>query len=166
MDGLRGCASDGAYGEGLGRGFRRAVVAFGFAPLDNLDLSIEAGRATLDQRHIGGKAHPVDMSPRIEVVQRIEDEAEALEPRDVELAILDVVVVRNDADVGIELAGRLFRNQCLGLLDVLIAEQELAVEVAEIDGVEVDDVYLAEAGEDEVLEEFAANAASSYHQDA
>ena len=50
------------------------------------------------------------MSPRIEIVQRIEDEAEALEPRDVELAILDVVVVRNDADVGVELAGRLFRN--------------------------------------------------------
>lgn len=50
------------------------------------------------------------MSPRIEVVQRIEDEAEALEPRDVELAILDVVVVRNNADVGIELASRLFRN--------------------------------------------------------
>jgi hypothetical protein len=50
------------------------------------------------------------MSPRIQVVERIEDEAEALEPRDVELAILDVVVVRNDADVGVELAGRLFRN--------------------------------------------------------
>ena len=56
--------------------------------------------------------------------------------------------------------------QCFGLLDMLIAEQELAVEVAEIDGVEIYNVYLAEAGEDEVLEEFAANAASSYHQDA
>ena len=56
--------------------------------------------------------------------------------------------------------------QCFGLLDMLIAEQELAVEVAKIDGIEIDDVYLAEAGEDEVLEEFAANAASSYHQDA
>jgi hypothetical protein len=50
------------------------------------------------------------MSPRIQVVERIEDEAEALEPRDVELAILDVVVVRNDADVRVELAGRFFRN--------------------------------------------------------
>ena len=50
------------------------------------------------------------MSPRIEIVQRIEDEAEALEPGDTELAILDVVVVRYDADVGVELAGRLFRN--------------------------------------------------------
>lgn len=62
--------------------------------------------------------------------------------------------------------GDIVPYQCLGLLDVLIAEQELAVEVAEIDGVEIYNVYLAEAGEDEVLEEFAANAASSYHQDA
>jgi hypothetical protein len=50
------------------------------------------------------------MSPRIQIIQRIEDEAEALEPRDVELAILDIVVVGYDADVGIELAGRFFRN--------------------------------------------------------
>lgn len=49
---------------------------------------------------------------------------------------------------------------------MLIAEQELPVEVAEIDSVEIYNMYLAEAGENEVLEEFAANAASSYHQDA
>jgi predicted PilT family ATPase len=49
---------------------------------------------------------------------------------------------------------------------MLVAEEELAVEVAEVDGVEVDNVDLAEAGEDEVLEQFAADAASSYHQDA
>ena len=49
---------------------------------------------------------------------------------------------------------------------MLIAEQELAVEVAEVDGVEVYNVNLAKAGENEVLEEFAADAASSNHQDA
>ena len=50
------------------------------------------------------------MSPRIQIVQRIENKAEALKPRDVELAILDVVVVCYDAHVRVELAGRLFRN--------------------------------------------------------
>lgn len=49
---------------------------------------------------------------------------------------------------------------------MLVAEQELAVEVAEVDGVEVDDVDLAKAGEDQVLEELAADAPSSDHQDA
>ena len=56
--------------------------------------------------------------------------------------------------------------QCFGLLDMLVAEQELAVEVAEVDGVEVYNVDSAKAGENEVLEQFAADAASSYHQDA
>ena len=55
---------------------------------------------------------------------------------------------------------------CLGLLDVLISEQKLAVEVAEVDGVQVYDVYLAKAGEDEVLEEFTSDSASSDHQNA
>ena len=49
---------------------------------------------------------------------------------------------------------------------MLIAEQELAVEIAEVDGVEVYNVNRAKAGENEVLEEFAADAASSNHQDA
>jgi len=47
---------------------------------------------------------------------------------------------------------------------VLIAEQELPIEVAQVDGVEVYDVDFAEAGENEVFEELAANAASPNHQ--
>ena len=123
------------------------------------------------------------MPPRIEVIQRIKDNVERLEPGDVELRVLDVVVVRFDLDVGVELARRLFCNlspalarlhlylillllahQCLGLLDVLVAKQKLAVEVAEVDGVEVDNVDLAKAGEDEVLKQLAADAASPYHE--
>jgi hypothetical protein len=73
-------------------------------------LPVEASGATLDQRNIGREAHLVNMSPRIQIIQRIENKAETLEPRDVELAILDVVVVRYDVDVGVELASRLFRN--------------------------------------------------------
>jgi hypothetical protein len=42
--------------------------------------------------------------------------------------------------------------QCLGLFDVLLAEQELPVEVAQVNRVEVNDVDLSEAGKNEVLE--------------
>jgi hypothetical protein len=49
---------------------------------------------------------------------------------------------------------------------VLVAEQELAIEVAEIDGVQVYHGDIAKAGEDEVLEEFAADATGSDHQNA
>jgi hypothetical protein len=49
---------------------------------------------------------------------------------------------------------------------MLLAEEELAVQVAEVDGVEVDNVDLSEAGKNEVLEEFASNAAGADHQHA
>lgn len=55
-------------------------------------------------------------------------------------------------------------NQSLGLFDVLVTEEKLAVQVTEIDGVKVDDVDFAIAGEEQVLQKFAANAAGSYHQ--
>jgi hypothetical protein len=48
------------------------------------------------------------VAARIEVVEGIEDDAERLEPCDVELWVLDVVVVCVDVDVGVEYAGRLF----------------------------------------------------------
>jgi hypothetical protein len=78
--------------------------------------------------------------------------------------------MRFDLDVWIEFDGRLFRNlriawlvicnmienarstyQCLGLLDVLMSEEELAIQVGEIDGIEVYNVDLAETGENNVL---------------
>lgn len=49
---------------------------------------------------------------------------------------------------------------------MLVAEQKLAVQVAEVDGVQVDNVDLTKARERQVLEELAADASSSYHQDA
>lgn len=47
---------------------------------------------------------------------------------------------------------------------MLVSEEELAVQVAEIDGIEIDDVDFAVASEKQVLEEFTADAAGSYHQ--
>lgn len=56
-------------------------------------------------------------------------------------------------------------HQCFGFLDVLEAEEELAVQVGEIDGVQVDDVDVAEAGEEEVLEQLAADTAGADEED-
>lgn len=41
----------------------------------------------------------------------------------------------------------------------------MTVQVAEINRIEIDDMYLTEAGEDEVLQQFAANATCSHHED-
>ncbi len=49
---------------------------------------------------------------------------------------------------------------------MLLAEEKLPVEIAEVDRIEVDNVDLAKAGENEVLEEFASDAASADHEHA
>lgn len=54
--------------------------------------------------------------------------------------------------------------QCFGLLDVLGSEEELAIEIAEVNRVEVDNVDLTEAGQDEVFEQFAADTAGTNHE--
>ena len=47
-----------------------------------------------------------------------------------------------------------------------MSEEELAVQIAEIDGVKVDDMNFTEAGQYQVLQQFAAYAASSDEKDA
>jgi hypothetical protein len=59
------------------------------------------------------------MSACIEVIERVKDDVELLEPRDVELRILDVVVVGFDLDVGIELLRRFFGNLLVVLAHAL-----------------------------------------------
>jgi hypothetical protein len=123
------------------------------------------------------------VAPRVQIVQRVEHQLEVAKPADVELIILDVGVMRNDFDVGVELPSSLlcdldpplaplspapYRSsyQSLGLLDVLMPEEELSVEIREVDRVEVDNVDFAKAGEGEVLEELASDATSSNHENA
>lgn len=48
---------------------------------------------------------------------------------------------------------------------MFLPEEKLSVEIAQIDRIEVNDVDLAEAGEDKVLQQFTANASSTNHQD-
>lgn len=106
------------------------------------------------------------MPSRFEIVESIEHELEAAEPSDVELSVLDIRVVGNNLDVRVKSLGSLLRNlnmlpvrncactrgmcslsyQRFRLLDMLVSEEELAVEVAEVNGIKVDDVNFAEAG--------------------
>ena len=77
------------------------------------------------------------MLPRFKVVERIEHNVESLEEVHVEFAIEDVSVTGVDIHGRVELTGRLLGNDGLGLLDVLLPEEELAVQVAQIDSVQV-----------------------------
>jgi hypothetical protein len=55
--------------------------------------------------------------------------------------------------------------KCFGLFDVLMSKEELAIQIAQVDSVEINDVYCAEAVHHQILEKFAPNAASPDHQD-
>ena len=57
-------------------------------------------------------------------------------------------------------------HQRFRLLDVLLSEEKLPIQVAEIDGVQIDDVDVAESGQDEVLEQLAADPSGADQQDA
>lgn len=49
---------------------------------------------------------------------------------------------------------------------MFVTEKELTIEVAEVDGVQINDVDFAEAGENKVLQELAANSSGTDHQNA
>lgn len=61
--------------------------------LDDLNLPIEPCSPTLDKRNIGSQTHPVDMSPRIQIIESIEHNIKSLEPFDVKVQIFDVRMV-------------------------------------------------------------------------
>lgn len=55
-------------------------------------------------------------------------------------------------------------HQGLGFFDMLIAEEKLAIQIAQVNRIKVDDVDFAKAGKQEVLEQFAADATSAHEQ--
>lgn len=103
MNWLARRAADCADRERLGRFLGAAIITSSDSLLDDLHLSVETGSATLDQRDVGGKTHLVHVAPGIQVVQCVEYHLELLEPGDIELGILDIGMVRNDLNIGIEL---------------------------------------------------------------
>ena len=49
---------------------------------------------------------------------------------------------------------------------MFVPEEKLAIEIAEIDGVKVDNVNLTETSEDNILQQLATDAAGTDHQNA
>lgn len=64
-----------------------------------------------------------------------------------------------------ELQRALPGDERLGLPDVLPAKQKLAVQVGDVDGVQVDHLDVLEPAQHERLEELAPDAAGADHQD-
>ena len=74
-------------------------------------------------------------------------------------------MVSRQFDIGVESLRRIFRDESLRFLDVFLTKEELAIEIAQVDGVKIDYVYLTKACQDKVLEEFTANPAGTNEKD-
>jgi hypothetical protein len=55
-------------------------------------------------------------------------------------------------------------HQSLRFLDVLVSEEKLSVQVAQVNCVKVHDVNFTEASQDEVLQKFATNSSCANHE--
>ena len=79
-------------------------------------------------------------SPLTHVVQRIHHESKALDPLQVILRLFDIPMSCMDVDPArrVEMPRRRGRNERFGLGYVRLAEEELAVQVGQVDRVQVD----------------------------
>ena len=154
----------------LGR-FRLALVALRAArPVDDGDLTEVSGGPRLDERDRSREAKTVDPPSRRDVVERVQDERESLEVRDVEPSVVEDVAVVGEvrrvaatavAVVVVVVAGVKGRDHAqrglggddaLGQTDVLTPKEELAIQVRYVDGVEIDHLHVSEAAQRQVLQ--------------
>lgn len=130
-------------------------------------LALEALRAAVDERDDGvlqrgtglvvfdeTEEHGVEPAAGVDGVQTCDDEVELLVEALVE--VHDVCVIRDDIDARDAGVDKVCGDGGFGLAYVGGAEEELAVEVCEVDCVEVDEMDVPEAGEGEVFEQLAA----------
>jgi hypothetical protein len=110
MDRLAWRTSNGAYREAFRGFFGGTIITCRKAFLDDLNLPIEPCSTTLNKRNISSKAHLVDMSSSIQVIQSIEDHSEFLEPIHVELRIFNISMVSLKLHGRVELLRRILSN--------------------------------------------------------
>lgn len=130
MNWLARRAANRAHGERFRGLFWITIVAFCRALMirttqkiashlfDHLHLAVKASGTTLDQGHIGCQAHPVDMTPGLEIVQGVKDYIKFSEPGHRELDVLDVGMMCFELHIGIETCRRF-----LGDLESALADE-------------------------------------------
>lgn len=78
------------------------VTDFSFATEYNADLTQIARRTALDQRYFGRQTESIDVSSRVEVVERVHDERKLTKVVDIELRRFNVAMNGIDASAFIE----------------------------------------------------------------
>mmetsp|Transcript_70334 Transcript_70334/g.186936 ORF Transcript_70334/g.186936 Transcript_70334/m.186936 type:complete len:452 (+) Transcript_70334:1445-2800(+) len=139
---------------------------------DNLCVGLGAQRARLQQGLCKPDAAGVDIQARLDVVQGIDHAVQGI-PEDIVKGVLGVVTYANLHGLNLEGAvhrqGRLGCTRGLGLANVRLPEEELAVQVGHLNAVHVGDCELAlrpaaSSHHRKALEELAAQSSSTHHE--
>lgn len=99
-------------------------------------------RAGLDEWHLGGQAQPIDVTASGFVVERVENERELFEIIDGIFRIHDRVVMGYDLGL-VGLSARVLEYalaccQRFGFAHVMLLKQELTIQIAQFDCIQVD----------------------------
>ena len=107
MNRLARCAPNGTNRKTFGSFLGGAIVTCRLSLLNDLNLTIESGRATLDQGNIGSQTHLVDMTSCFQVIQSVEDHRKTLKPLHVEPRILNIGMISFQIHRRVELVRRI-----------------------------------------------------------
>mmetsp|Transcript_125043 Transcript_125043/g.266884 ORF Transcript_125043/g.266884 Transcript_125043/m.266884 type:complete len:341 (-) Transcript_125043:218-1240(-) len=147
MHWLLRCRPNRAVGVDLLCRLRLALEALSLAFLDDGDLPKVARAARLEEWPLGGEAEAVHMASSFEVVESVHHDVELRDEFDTVLGLLHVAVMGHNPCARAHLAHCLCCDLGLGPVHVGAAEEELAVQVRDVDGVEVYNLNVPEAGE-------------------
>lgn len=140
---------------------------------NDTSLALEALSATIDQetahfvlgaRLVKRVYHRVNPAASLDIVKTSNDHLELAE--EIFLELLHRLGVPIDVDPGAAALHKLSSHFGLELADIVLAEEELAVEVGEIDFVQVDHVNVLDARHGEILQDLAAKTSSADHKNA
>ena len=68
-------------------------------------------------------------------------------------------------DIRVEHLDRVTRTNALALANVLPLEQKLPVQVADVNGVQINDIEVFKSGENEIFQQLASNTTRTDHKD-
>ena len=107
----------------------------------------------------------VDVLASVDIVQGVDHNVELLHELEPKPFFLNLAQECLNLDRWVLLLDLLLESRGLRHVDVLSSEQKLAIQVADVDGVQVDDLDVSEPSETEGLDQFAADAACSDNED-
>ena len=161
MDELLWLLANGAYWECLVLHSVNTLIARSLSLHNAYAGHIVAVRTCINERLAKVEADLIDVLPCFLVVEGVDNQVKVLEELVAKPVLLDLAQIRFNFDVGVLLLNLLLEGKGLGLVHVFPPEQELSVQVADVDGVEVDDRDLREPREREALDQLTSDATGS-----